>query len=188
MVTPLTHKSSRFAPHRSSQTALLHKSSRWLGQARRMSASSWSNRKYRTRNWQEYKRALKARGSLTVWCETGMQWHAPQSGKRGRNRCYSDAAIQCCLGFKVLFHLALRQTIGLFESLIKICALPWKTPNFSTLCRRQKNVDVRVQYTASSGALHLLIDSTGMKFLGEGVNGARSISAWVSATCRYGLL
>lgn len=133
-----------------------------------MSESSWSNRKYRTTNWQEYNKALKARGSLTVWFETDMQWQAPQSGKRGRNCSYSDAAIQCCLSFKVLFNLALRQTIGLVESLIKLCALLWKTPNFSTLCRRQKDLHVNVQYTPRSGGLHLLIDSTSMKFLGEG--------------------
>ncbi|THJ31688.1 hypothetical protein E8K88_14470 [Lampropedia aestuarii] len=38
-----------------------------------------------------------------------------------------------CLSFTVLFNLALRQTIGLHELLINICALPWKQCNFNTL-------------------------------------------------------
>ncbi|THJ29931.1 IS5 family transposase, partial [Lampropedia aestuarii] len=57
---------------------------------------------------------------------------------------------------------------GRFKSLIKLSGLPRKAPDFSTLCRRQKDSDVNVRYTPSSAGLHLLIDSTGIKFLGEG--------------------
>ena len=39
--------------------------------------------RYKTTNWAEYNVALKARGSLTVWLETDMQWYAPATGKRG---------------------------------------------------------------------------------------------------------
>lgn len=82
-----------------------------------MSEYTWSRQKYPTTKCSQYIQALKARGSLMVWFEKDMQWHAPLSGKRGPNRSYSDAAIQCCLSFKVLLNLALRQTIGLLESL-----------------------------------------------------------------------
>lgn len=133
-----------------------------------MSESSWSTRKYQTKNWREYNQALKARGSLTVWFEPDMQWQPPTSGKRGRSQSYSDAAIQCCLTLKVLFNLALRQTVGLVQSLIKLSGLSWKAPDFSTVCRRQKDLDVQVPYTPCKEGLHLLVDSSGMKFLGEG--------------------
>lgn len=46
--------------------------------------------------------------------------------------------------------------------------LPWATPEYSTVCRRQKSLDVQVHYRSSRNGLHLLADSTGIKFLGEG--------------------
>lgn len=49
---------------------------------------------------------------------------APPSGKRGRNRTFSDAAIQFCLIIKCLFGLPLRQTLGLVQSLLKLMGLP----------------------------------------------------------------
>ncbi|MEQ0925478.1 IS5 family transposase, partial [Acinetobacter schindleri] len=36
------------------------------------------------------------------------------------------------------------------------------------LCRRQKHIDIAISYQKSCDGLHLLIDSTGLKFLGEG--------------------
>lgn len=124
--------------------------------------------RYRTTNWSSYNAALKSRGSLTVWLDEGMQWYAPKSGKRGRNTLYSDQAIQCCLSIKCLFGLPLRQSIGLVESLLKLSNLPWTAPDYSTVCRRQKDLQVIIPYRPSQGGLDLLVDSTGIKFLGEG--------------------
>ena len=97
-----------------------------------------------------------------------MQWLAPSCGKRGRNKTFSDGAIQFCLTIKCLFGLPLRQTLGLVQSLLKMAGLPWAAPDYSTVCRRQKGLDVRVHYRPSRNGLHLLADSTGIKFLGEG--------------------
>ncbi|THT96067.1 IS5 family transposase [Lampropedia puyangensis] len=133
-----------------------------------MSESTWGKSAYRTTNWKEYNASLKARGSLTVWLDKEMQWLAPATGKRGRHHKHSEAAIQFCLTIKCLFGLALRQTLGLVESLLKLAGLDWPVPDFSTVCRRQKSLQVNVRYQASQGALNLLIDSTGIKFLGEG--------------------
>jgi hypothetical protein len=57
---------------------------------------------------------------------------------------------------------------GFFQSLIKLFGLDWTAPDYSTLCRRQKHIDITVSYQKSSDGLHLLVDSTGSKFLGEG--------------------
>jgi hypothetical protein len=65
---------------------------------------------YKTRNWPTYNKALKRRGSLTIWFDPAMTWEAAPTGKRGRQPDYSDAAIQTCLTMKVLFGMALRQT------------------------------------------------------------------------------
>lgn len=133
-----------------------------------MSESSWGKRRYRTTNWKEYNAALKARGDLTIWLNKDMQWHAAPSGKRGRNQTFADAAIQFCLTIKCLFGLALRQTLGWVQSLLRLAGLPWAAPDYSTVCRRQKTLNVHVPYRASRNGLHMLIDSTGIKFLGEG--------------------
>ena len=49
-----------------------------------------------------------------------------------------------------------------------MAGLPWAAPDHSTVCRRQKGLDVQEYYRASRDGLHLLVDSTGIKFLGEG--------------------
>ena len=97
-----------------------------------------------------------------------MQWFASASGKRGRSPRFSDAAIQFCLTIKNLFGLALRQTMGFVESLLHLSGLHWPVPDFSTVCRRQHSLQVHVPYRSSQAGLHLLVDSTGIKFLGEG--------------------
>jgi len=97
-----------------------------------------------------------------------MQWDAVPSGRRGRQQTYSDAAIQACLTLKVLLGLPLRQTTGFVASLLELSGLGWSVPDFSTLSRRQKTLDVTIPFRGSKGALHLLIDSTGIKVEGEG--------------------
>ena len=69
---------------------------------------------------------------------------------------------------KVLFNMALRQTAGFVESLLRLIGLDWTVPNFSTFSRRQKTLKVNIPYRGSQGPLHLLIDSTGIKVAGEG--------------------
>ena len=81
---------------------------------------------------------------------------------------FSDAAIQFCLSIKVLFKLPLRQTAGMVASLLRLAGLDWPVPDFSTLCRRQKTLAVQIPYRRADGPLNLLVDSTGIKFLGDG--------------------
>ena len=83
-----------------------------------MSEAKGVRGRYKTTNWAAYNAALKARGSLTIWLDKDMQWYAPANGRRGRQRVFSDAAIQFCLSIKCLFGLALRQSLGLVESLL----------------------------------------------------------------------
>ncbi|MEP2817770.1 MAG: IS5 family transposase, partial [Nitratireductor sp.] len=130
--------------------------------------SSWGPTKYKTKNWSAYNEALKRCGSLSIWFDPEMIWTPPPSGKRGRQSQFSDAAIQTCLTMKVLFGLPLRQTTGFVESLLKLVGLDWAVPDFSTLCRRQKVLNVSLPYREGTGPLNLLIDSTGIKAEGEG--------------------
>ena len=135
--------------------------------------SSWAPTKYKTTNWLSYNDSLKQRGSLSIWFDPEMVWTPPPSGKRGRQQQFSDAAIQTCLTLKVLFGLPLRQTTGFVQSLPRLVGLDWAAPDFSTLCRRQKTLNVSLPYRGSKGPLNLLIDSTGIKAEGEGEWNAR---------------
>ncbi|UIZ95841.1 IS5 family transposase [Acinetobacter johnsonii] len=123
---------------------------------------------YRTTNWSSYNSALINRGNLSIWFDPKTQWYAQPKGKHGRNQTYSDTAIQCCLMIKSLFHLSLRMVTGFVQSLIHLCRLDWTAPDYSTICRRQKHIDIAINYHKSSNGLQLLVDSTGLKFLGEG--------------------
>ena len=51
---------------------------------------------YKVGNWREYNRALRQRGSLTVWVspEALATWTPAQTGRRGRPPAYSDLAIE----------------------------------------------------------------------------------------------
>ena len=53
-------------------------------------------------------------------------------------------------------------------SLLRLAGLDWSVPDFSTLSRRQKTLAVQIPYRRVDGLLNLLIDSTGIKFLGHG--------------------
>ena len=123
---------------------------------------------YRTINWSTYNRALINRGNIAIWFDPKTQWYAQPKGKPGRNQTYSDTAIQCCLMIKSIFRLSLRMVTGFVQSLIKLCGLDWTAPDYSTICRRQRYIDISICYQKSSDGLHLLVDSTGLKFLGEG--------------------
>lgn len=124
--------------------------------------------RYRTTNWKSYNDALKRRGSLLVWLDKDMEWRAPKVGRNGRPPVFSSAAIQFCLTVKVLFGLPLRQTTGMVASILSLAGLDWPVPDFSTLSRRQKTIMVQIPARRAPGPLNLLVDSTGIKFLGDG--------------------
>jgi hypothetical protein len=58
--------------------------------------------------------------------------------------------------------------MGMAQSLLKLAGLDWEVPDFSTVSRRQKHLAVTITANATTTGLHLLVDSTGIKMLGEG--------------------
>lgn len=69
---------------------------------------------------------------------------------------------------KVLFGMPLRQTAGFAESLLRLVDLFWALPDFRTLCRHQRKLNLSLPFRGGTGPLNLLIDSTGIKSEGEG--------------------
>jgi hypothetical protein len=62
----------------------------------------------------------------------------------------------------------LRATEGLIRSLIELGRLNIQSPDYSTLCLRQKNLAICLPKTKKEKPLHAVVDATGLKVFGEG--------------------
>ena len=127
--------------------------------------------KYCVTNWSEYNEGLRRRGDLTVWvCDTALDlWSPPRRTTRGGQPRYSDLAIELCLTLGLVFNQPLRQTQGLMLSIAKLLRLNISVPDFSTLSRRGSDLTLQPTPKSNSNeAIHLAIDSTGLKIFGEG--------------------
>jgi hypothetical protein len=103
---------------------------------------------YRVRNWKEYNASLVRRGSLTVWVEEGIakQWeNHVKRGKPGASPKYSDLAIETMAMIGEVYHLTLRATEGLMLSIIALMKLSLDVPDYSTLCRRRKSLEIKLR-------------------------------------------
>lgn len=125
---------------------------------------------YRVKNWPEYNAGLIERGNVTVWMDERMFSPALQTpGQRGRPQAYCDAMIQMLLTLKSVYRLPLRALQGFATSLQRLALPGLPVPNYSTLSRRAKSLRVSLPVLRSAGeAVHLLVDSTGLKLFGEG--------------------
>jgi transposase len=131
-----------------------------------------AKQKFQVMNWPVYNESLRQRGDLTVWVseEALSLWTAPRRTSRGGQPKYSDLAITLCLTLRVVYRLALRQTQGLMRSVTALMGLDIAVPDFSTLSRRSKGLALpsTKSRTKTSGPVHLVVDSTGLKVFGEG--------------------
>jgi Transposase DDE domain len=128
--------------------------------------------KYRVRNWPQYNAALVQRGSLTVWVDEAIaqSWKSQaQTGERGHPEVYKDSWIELILTLGMVYHLPLRQLEGFMQSLLSLAK--WqgvKVPDFTTLSRRRKELNIRVSERKFSEAITVVVDSSGAKVYGEG--------------------
>ena len=96
-------------------------------------------------------------------------WHAPKAEpKRGRPRTYTDTAIATMATLQEIYHLGLRQTQGLMESIGAVLHLEVAIPDYSTLSRGRAMLEIALPRTRRHEALHVVVDSTGVKVFGEG--------------------
>ena len=148
------------------------KKTTWRSPKRRRFNNKAKKRAYRSRRWREYNAALVQRGSLTLWVEPAVleAWlNEERSGRRGASCTYTDTAISTGLTLKAVYHLPLRATEGLLTSLVKLMGLEHlPVPDYSTLCRRQKTLQVALPRQHKGQAIHVVVDSTGCKIYGEG--------------------
>jgi IS5 family transposase len=127
--------------------------------------------KYRLHNWKEYNQSLVKRGSLTFWFSDDVlsTWHNhAQTGKPGHPRDYADTAIVTMATLQEVYHLPLRQTEGLMISIVELLKLELPVPDYSTLSRRRASLQLEPPRARRDEALHVVVDSTGIKVFGEG--------------------
>jgi IS5 family transposase len=145
--------------------------------AKTRKAQTQSHRKtkkiqYRVRNWSQYNASLVERGSLEVWIEEEVlaNWkpEASEPRRRGGQVQYSAGAIECMLTLGAVLSLPLRQTEGFGRSVMGRLGVDVKVPDYTTLCKRKKDLKVNLSTTKRKEPLHILVDSTGLKVYGEG--------------------
>src|SRR5919202_1376101 len=110
-------------------------------------------------------------GSLTVWFtdEAIVAWRAEPRTTPGGQPWYSPLAILTALTLRAVFRIGLRQTEGLIGSILRLLGLTLRVPDHTTLSRRAATLDVpRPRPRREGAAVHLLVDSTGLKLCGAG--------------------
>ena len=137
---------------------------------------------FKVQNWPEYEAGLRRRGSLTLWIEdTALKcWQSCGPGGQAR---YADVAIQTSLMVRTAFKLPLRQAEGLMASVLGLMDLTISAPDHTTVSRRAVTLPVIQAAKVPHGALHVLIDSTGLQVFGAGQwleakHGAKSRRKW----------
>ena len=99
------------------------------------------------RDWSAYNAGLCKRGSLTLWINKEVEevWKSEErTGEKGCPKTYSDLAIETSLLLRKAYRLTYRQTQGFLSSLVELLDLKIKVPNYTTFCKRHKNLRVKM--------------------------------------------
>ena len=127
--------------------------------------------RYRVANWSAYEAGLLRRGDITFWVDEASLagWQAPRRSTPGGQPRYSDLAIELVLSLRLVFHLALRQAEGFTRSVLALLGLDLAVPDHTTLSRRGRAfAGLQPRVRASTGPVHLMLDSTGLELFGQG--------------------
>ncbi|SAS32125.1 transposase [Klebsiella pneumoniae] len=130
-----------------------------------------AKQKFKITNCCNYNKALINRGSITFWLddEAIQAWYESATpASRGRPQRYSDLAITTVLVIKRVFRLTLRAAQGFIDSIFSLMGVPLRCPDYSSVSKRAKSVNVSFKASTRGEIAHLVIDSTGLKVFGEG--------------------
>ncbi|EDV2803270.1 IS5 family transposase [Salmonella enterica subsp. diarizonae] len=130
-----------------------------------------AKQKFKITNWPAYNKALRQRGSLTVWLDESAiaAWtDSAQPEGRGRPLHYTDMAITTILMMKRVFNLSLRALQGFIDSIFQLMGVALICPDYSLVSKRAKTVNISIKTPTRGEIEHLVIDSTGLKVFGEG--------------------
>lgn len=122
-------------------------------------------------NSQQYNNSLKQRGRLDFWMDKSifLKWTYSGIQSQGGKVIYSDAVIELILVLSHVYSLSLRQAEGFVSSLLALNGVILNVPDYTTVCRRRKNLDVSKKLRKWNGKKNIVfsIDSSGLKCCGE---------------------
>lgn len=87
---------------------------------------------------------------------------------RGGPRCYSDLAIATVVVIKRVHRLTLQAAQGSIWFRFDLMGVPLRCPDYTSVSKRAKSVNVRFKRPLVGEIAHLVVDSTGLKVFGEG--------------------
>jgi transposase len=96
----------------------------------------------------------------------GENWYEESNDnkKRGRQKSYSNLAIEQFLMIRCLFGLRLRQTEGFINYLFEILDLDIRSPDYTTVSKRGKKLGLSIDLPEEEKELdHVAMDSTGIQ-------------------------
>lgn len=103
--------------------------------------------KYKVSNWSDYNKALKNRGDIEIWLSQNLinHWYYDERiyDGTGSSQHYTDEAILACHELRQVYKLALRQTEGFINSLFRLMKLSITCPDYSTLSKRLKQLNIK---------------------------------------------
>src|ERR1039457_1058713 len=125
--------------------------------------------RYKVTNWLDDNNALRRRGDITIWFteDAIAGWHTDKTGARGRPMEYSTIAMETAGLIRQIFHLPLRQTEGLMNSLARVMNAAIGIPDFSTISKRSIDLPKHVLSKAMEPGSVVIVDSTGLKVYGK---------------------
>jgi hypothetical protein len=120
----------------------------------------------RKRNWRQYNKALVQRGSLSFVIDPKcLKQLKPEKRKGpGRPLAFSDPLILMLLTIKIHFKLPYRMLEGFTKYMFK----ETQVPTYSLTCKRAIKLHLNLPELSSKRPNTILIDSSGVKVLGEG--------------------
>ena len=134
-------------------------------------SKSKSKPQYKVKNWSEYDASKKQRGSMTFWLspEVIEQWlNQKKTGHKRASNTYSNMAIELMATLSTFYSLAGRQTEAFWESIFSLMGVDLPVPDHTTLSRRLGKLNIDIPVMPAKEAIHLVVDSTGVKVYGEG--------------------
>ena len=107
---------------------------------------------------------------MTIWLSDDVKegWLYQGSQQQGHPIVFSDDAIQAALTIRAVYHLPLRQTEGFLLSIFDLLGTDLPVPDYTTLCKRAKDLCIDLPRKYHEEPLHLVIDASGLKVYGEG--------------------
>eukprot|EP00924_Labyrinthula_sp_SR-Ha-C_P011832 snap_masked-scaffold_88-processed-gene-0.9-mRNA-1 protein AED:1.00 eAED:1.00 QI:0/-1/0/0/-1/1/1/0/141 len=131
-------------------------------------SNSRKHSKFKIINWPEYNNILRKKGCTDFVISKNLRenWHEQNNNRKKREgqRKYCDQAILVCFQIRYLFKLKLRPCQGFINCIFEISGLQITCPDYTTLSRRGKSLDLKSLLGDSDKEFnHISIDTTGIQ-------------------------